>query len=189
MSKGFASVLVFALVWAPSLPPCSIVTIGGPKPIAVKEVTGTVVGSGHYKLMGTSHNEERRAIVVPGATILLKARVDLEILTEEKLPADQKFLAGGLAKWKCEAQITQATTDAQGKFRLDTVPPGKYCVEIIGPPAVLEVAAQMRFSFVIDVTETAPDITLVADMTPLWPDCSGGPQLLVKEPQREKTVP
>src|SRR5260370_24336531 len=74
--KRRSGILGLALLLSQALYPCSIVIIGGYTPIAVRQLSGTVFGSGRFDLMGNSHDEERRSITVSGATISVKTRTD-----------------------------------------------------------------------------------------------------------------
>src|SRR5258708_12289844 len=70
------SIVSLALLLSQSLYPCSLIVIGGYTPTPVRQLSGTVIGSGRIDLMGHSHDEERRSITVSGATISVKTRTD-----------------------------------------------------------------------------------------------------------------
>ena len=81
-----------------TLYPCSIVMLGGVSPTAVKELSGKVVVSPRFDLLGHKHDEERHSIAVPGATVSVKARIDTAFFKkgEVKYPRGVKHLAGNL---------------------------------------------------------------------------------------------
>jgi len=171
-----------ALLFCRLLYPCSIVIIGGYSPTVVSSVNGTVVGSDRFDLMGNSHNEERHSIAVPDAIISVKVRTDTAFFKkgEVKYPPGVKRQAGNLKEWQCGSEIATAKTDQAGSFAFPDLKPGKYCLDIIGPKPVDNAHMQMSESFLIDVVDSAPKATLVADVSPRWPDCSGGSSLTPK---------
>jgi hypothetical protein len=183
----------FALLLSQALYPCSMVTIGGSTPTAVGRLSGTVVGSGRISLMGHSHDEERRSILVPSATISIKTRADTAFFKkgEIKYPRGTKHSAGNLKEWKCGSEVSAVKTDQSGNFTIVGIQPGKYCVEITGPQpendnecgsynGVTGVCDPLNATFLIDVIPSAPKATLIADISLRWPDCSGGSSLKLR---------
>jgi hypothetical protein len=191
--KRHFGIVSFALLLSQSLYPCSMVMIGGLTPTAVGRLCGTVVGSGRIALMGHSHDEERRSITVPGATISIKTRTDTAFFKkgEVKYPRGMKHSAGNLKEWKCGSEVSEVKTDKAGNFTIVGVQPGKYCVDITGPQpendnecgshnGMTGVCNPLNASFLIDVIPSAPKAALVADISQLWPDCSGGGSLKLR---------
>lgn len=168
-----------ALLLSGSVYPCNIVIIGGYKPTAVNEgeLSGTVVGSGRIDLMGKTHDEERRSITVGGATILIRSRTDTEFFKkgEVRYPPGVKASGGNLKEWQCGSEVLEVRTDQAGQFKILQLKPGKYCLDVTAPQA--EDANQIPIphsSFIIDVVKSGPRATLIANISPQWPDCSGG---------------
>lgn len=193
--KRYFSLVALGLLISQTLYPCSIVMIGGYAPTPVRQLSGTVTGSGRIDLMGHSHDEERRSITVSGATISVKTRTDTAFFKkgEIKYPGGMKHSAGNLKEWKCGSEISTTVTDEAGRFAISPLAPGKYCLDITGPQpknvnecgsynmvAGNEVCIPLRASFVIDVIPSAPRTTLVVDISQRWPDCSGGESLIQK---------
>jgi hypothetical protein len=191
--KRHFGIVSFALLLSQSLYPCSMVMIGGFTPPAVGRLSGTVVGSGRISLMGYSHDEERRSITVPGATISIKTRTDTAFFKkgDVKYPPGMKHSAGNLKEWKCGSEVSEVKTDQAGKFTIVGVQRGKYCVDITGPQpendnecgshnGMTGVCNPLNASFLVDVIPSAPKVTLIADISQLWPDCSGGSSLKLK---------
>jgi len=183
----------FALLLSQSLYPCDIVMIGGVTPTAVGRLSGIVVGSSRISLMGHSHDEERRSITVPGATISIKTRTDTAFFkkSEVKYPRRMKHSAGNLKEWKCGSAVSEVKTDQAGNFTIVGVQPGKYCVDITGPQpendnecgsydGVTGACNPLNASFLVDVILSAPKATLIADISQLWPDCTGGSSLKLR---------
>lgn len=181
-----------AFLLSQTLYPCSMIVIGGGgyKVDAVRQLSGTVTGSGRWSLMGQSHDEERRSITVPGATISVKARTDTAFSKrgEVKYPRSMKHSHGNLKEWKCGSEVSAVKTDQAGNFTIIGIQPGKYCLDITGPePANDEECSAhnpesgacdpLNASFLIDVTPSAPKATLIANISLQWPDCSGGSSL------------
>src|SRR3954464_5491426 len=180
----------FALLLSHALYPCSMVMIGGFTRTAVGRLSGTVVGSGRVSLMGHSHDEERRSITVPSATISIKTRTDTAFFKKGEInyPRGMKHSAGNLKEWKCGSEVTEVKSDQAGNFTIVGVQPGKYCLDIIGPQpendnecgsynAMTGVCNPLNASFLVDVIPSAPKATLIADISQPWPDCSGGSSL------------
>jgi hypothetical protein len=141
--------------------------------------------------MGHSHDEERHSLPVPGATVSVKARIDTAFFKkgEIKYPRGMKHSAGNLKEWKCGSEVSQVKTDQAGDFTTTGLGPGKYCLDITGPQPekVNECDSRMsgaciplHTSFIIDLLPSAPKATLIADISQLWPDCSGGGSLQLK---------
>lgn len=147
--------------------PCSRVTIGGEQVLAVRQVAGTIVGNGRIDLMGASHDSERISHPVSGAAISLAHRTDLKVIREHK------STQGRLMDWKCGEPFATTTSDARGKFEVPAAA-GKYCLQIVGPPPKSDTEVQMRSNFIFDVSSDAANRPILADITPSWPDCSGG---------------
>ena len=178
-----------ALLLSQALYPCSMIVIGGYAPTAVRQLSGTVVGSGRISLMGRSHDEERRSITVPGATISIKTRIDTAFFKkgEVKYPRGMKHSAENLKEWKCGSEVSEVKTDQAGNFTIIGIQPDKYCLDITGPQsdndnecgshAESGVCLPLNASFLIDVIPSAPKATLIANISPQWPDCSGGSSL------------
>jgi hypothetical protein len=172
-----------------------MVVIGGYTPTAVRQLSGTVIGSGRLDLMGHSHDEERRSITVAGATISVKSRTDTAFFKrgEVKYPPGMKHSAGKLKEWKCGSEVAQVKTDQAGNFTSIRLEPGKYCLDITGPQpendnecgahnvvSGTDVCIPLNASFIIDVIPSAPKATLIADISQRWPDCSGGSSLKLR---------
>ena len=198
--KWHLSVVSSALLLSPALYPCNIVMIGGYTPTAVRQVSGalsgTVVGSGRWDLMGHNHDEERRSITVRGATISVKRRTDTAFFkkSEIKYPPGMKHSAGNLKEWKCGSEVAEVTAGEAGNFTISRLETGKYCLEITGPKpendnecgsynvvSGTKVCVPLHASFIIDVIPSAPRAALIADISQLWPDCSGGSSLKLRE--------
>src|SRR5467141_3590729 len=102
--KRYSGTVGLAVLLSPALYPCSLIMIGGYTPTAVRQVrqmSGTVIGSGRWDLMGHSHDEERRSITVSGAIISVKTRTDTSFFKkgEIKYPRGTKHSAGNLKEW------------------------------------------------------------------------------------------
>jgi hypothetical protein len=179
-----------ALLLSQALYPCSMIVIGGYKVDAVRQLSGTVTGSGRWSLMGHSHDEERRSVTVPGATISVKARTDTAFFKrgEIKYPRGTKHSHGNLKEWKCGSEVSEVKTDQAGNFTIIGIQPGKYCLDITGPEPAnddecgshnAESGARnpLNASFLIDVIPSASKATLIADISNRYPDCSGGSSL------------
>jgi hypothetical protein len=191
--KQYFGVVSLVLLLSEALYPCSMVGIGGVTPTAVGLLSGTVVGSNRISLMGHSHDEERRSITVPAATISIKIRTDTAFFKkgEVKYPRGMKHSSGNLKEWKCGSEVSKVKTDQAGNFTILGVQPGKYCLDITGPQpengnecgsygGMTGVCNPLNASFIIDVIPSAPEATLIADISQLWPDCSGGGSLKLK---------
>lgn len=193
--KRYSSLVALGLLISQTLYPCSIVMIGGYTPTPVRQLSGTVTGSGRIDLMGHSHDEERSSITVSGATISVKTRTDTAFFKkgEIKYPRGMKHSAGNLKEWKCGSAVSTTETDEAGRFTISQLAPGKYCLDITGPQpknvnecgsynmvAGKEVCIPLHASFVIDVIPAAPRTTLLVDISQRWPDCSGGESLKQK---------
>ena len=193
--KRHSCTVGLTLLLSHALYPCSIVVIGGYTPTAVGQLSGTVIGSGRWDLMGHSHDEERRSITVPGATLSVKIRTDTAFYKkgEIKYPRGMKHSAGNLKEWKCGNEVAEVKTDQAGKFTIAGVEPGKYCLDITGPQlknmdecgsynvvAGREVCIPLHESFIIDLIPSAPKATLIADISNRYPDCSGGSSLKLR---------
>jgi hypothetical protein len=133
--KRHFAIVSFTLLLSRALYPCNIVVIGGYTPIAVGQLSGTVVGSGRLSLMGHSHDEARHSITLPGATISVRTRIDTAFFKkgEIKYPHATKHSAGNLKDWKCGSEVSEVKTDQVGNFRIIGIPPGKYRLDITGP--------------------------------------------------------
>jgi len=180
--KRQAGTVCITLLISGSLYPCSIVRLGGLKPDVVRQISGIVVGSARFDLMGMSHNEERHAITVPNASVSLSIRTDTEFFKEGEVqyPPGTKPSGGYLKKWECGKEVSQTTTDQTGHFAFSKLKPGKYCLKITAPKPNAADEQAMHASFLIDVAKSAPKATLVAAISPWWPDCSGGESLKLK---------
>ena len=197
--KRHFSIASLAFLFSQALYPCSVVVIGGYTPTAVRLVSGslsgTVIGSGRLDLMGHSHDEERRAITVPGATISVKSRTDTAFFKkgEIKYPPGMKHSAGNLKEWKCGSEVAAVKTDPAGNFTITGLETGKYCLDITGPQPAndnecgshsvvsgRQVCIPLQASFIIDVIPSAPKAALIADISQRWPDCSGGSSLKLR---------
>src|SRR6266478_3638528 len=98
--KRHSCTVGLALLVSHALYPCSIVMIGGYTPTAVGQLSGTIIGSGRWDLMGQSHDEERRSITVPGATLSVKTRTDTAFFKkgEFKYPHRMDLSSGTLQR-------------------------------------------------------------------------------------------
>lgn len=166
--------------------------IGGSTPTSVRQLSGTVTGSGRIDLMGHSHDNERRSITVSGATISVKTRTDTAFFKkgEIKYPRGMKHSAGNLKEWKCGSEVSTTKTDEAGRFTIPPLAPGKYCFDVTFPQPKnakecgsynmvngQQVCIPLHASFIIDVIPSAPKTTLLVEISQLWPDCSGGVSL------------
>jgi hypothetical protein len=177
-----AAVAALALLLCRPLYSCSIVVLGGYSPTVVRNLSGTVVGSGRFDLMGKNHDKERHAIAIGDAAISIKARTDTAFFKkgEVQYPPGVKPSKGNLKEWQCGAEVAAAKTGLEGNFAISTLQPGKYCLEITGPGPKDDSHVPMHESFLVDVVDAAPNGRLIADISPRWPDCSGGSSLTVK---------
>ena len=195
LSKRSIAISGLALLLSESVYPCDIVIIGGVKPTAVRQgqLSGTVVGSGRIDLMGKSHDEERSSITVPGATISIRSRTDTEFFKKGKVhfPPGVKPSGGNLKNWQCGSAVLEVRADQAGQFKISQLKPGNYCLDITGPQpenddecgsrnGMTGVCNPLSASFIIDVMPSAPQATLIADISPRWPDCSGGSSLQLR---------
>lgn len=195
LSKRSIALSGLALLLPGSVYPCDIVIIGGVKPTAVRQgqLSGTVVGSGRIDLMGRSHDEERSSITVPGAMISIRSRTDTEFFKKGEVhyPPGVKPSGGNLKNWQCGSAVLGVRTDQTGQFKISQLKPGNYCLDIAGPQpendgecgsrnGVTGVCNPLSASFIIDVMPSAPKATLIADISPQWPDCSGGNSLQLR---------
>jgi hypothetical protein len=191
--KRHFGIVSFALLLSQALYPCSMVVIGGVTPTTVGRLSGTVVGSNRISLMGHSHDDERRSITVPAATISIKTRTDTAFFKkgEVKYPRGMKHSEANLKEWKCGSEVSEVKSDQAGSFTIAGVQPGKYCVDITGPQpendnecgshnGMTGACNPLNASFLIDVIPSAPKATLIADISQLWPDCSGGSSLKLR---------
>lgn len=180
--KRYSRIVGLALLFSQALYPCSIVIIGGYTPTAVRQLSGTVIGSGRFDLMGHSHDEERRSITVPDATISIKTRTDTAFFKkgETKYSRGMKHSTGNLKEWQCGIEVSAAKTDQAGNFTISRLEPGKYCLEISALQPKDKTELSMHESFVVDVVASAPKADLIADISPRWPDCSGGSSLKLR---------
>lgn len=150
-----------------SLYPCNIVKLAGEEALSVRRVTGTVIGSGSIDLMGKMHDTERKSAPVTGAVVLLRLRTN----TISDQETHSKLLS-----WNCGKEIVRVTTNTRGEFAMPSEA-GEYCLDITGPAPNSERKVRMHSRFVINVSREALDQPILADITPLWPDCSGGGSL------------
>jgi len=195
LSKGSIAISGLALLLSGSVYPCDTIIIGGFKPTAVRQgqLSGTVVGSGRIDLMGKSHDEERSSITVPGATISIRSRTDTEFFKKGEVhyPPGVKPSGGNLKNWQCGSAVLEVQTDQAGQFKISQLKPGNYCLDITGPQpenddecgsrnGMTGVCNPLSASFIIDVMPSAPKATLIADISPRWPDCSGGSSLQLR---------
>ncbi len=182
LSIRFTTAACLALLLCRTVYPCSVVVLGGYSATVVKNVSGTVVGSGRFDLMGNNHDKERQAITVGEATISIKARTDTAFFKkgEVQYPPGVKPSKGNLKEWQCGAEVAAAKTDLAGNFTISALNSGKYCLEITGPDPKDDLHMPMHESFLVDVVDAAPNGRLIADISPRWPDCSGGSSLTVK---------
>src|SRR5258708_7439786 len=111
--KRYSGMVGLAVLLSQALYPCSLIVIGGYTPTAVRELSGTVIGSGRIDLMGHSHDVERRSITVAGATISVKSRTDTAFFKkgEVKYPPGMKHSAGKLKEWECGSEVRQGKTE------------------------------------------------------------------------------
>jgi hypothetical protein len=193
--KRCLRIVSLTLLLSRPLYPCSIVILGGYSPTVVGQLSGTVIGSGRWDLMGHSHDEERTSITVSGATISVRTRIDTAFFKkgEIKFPRGTKHSTGNLKEWKCGNEVAEVKTDQSGKFTIAGVEPGKYCLDITGPQlrnmddcgsySVVEgreVCIPLHESFIIDLIPSVPKATLIADISNRYPDCSGGSSLKLR---------
>ena len=195
LPKRCLRIVSLTLLLSRPLYPCSIVILGGYSPTVVGQLSGTVIGSGRWDLMGHSHDEERSSITVSGATISVRPRIDTAFFKkgEIKFPRGTKHSTGNLKEWKCGNEVAEVKTDLSGKFTIAGVEPGKYCLDITGPQlknmddcgsynvvASREVCIPLHESFIIDLIPSVPKATLIADISNRYPDCSGGSSLKLR---------
>lgn len=184
LSNRSITISELALLLSGSVCPCSIVIVGGYKPTTVRDggLSGTVAGSGRIDLMGKSHDEERRSITVASATILIRSRTDIEFFKKGEVhyPPGVKPSGGNLKEWQCGREIVEVRTDQASQFKILQLKPGKYCLDITAPQAEDANQIPMRSSFIIDVVKSGPRAMLIANISPQWPDCSGGSSLQLR---------
>ena len=84
--------------------------------------------------MGHSHDEERRSITVPGATLSVKTRTDTAFFKkgEIKYPHGMKHSAGNLKEWKCGNEVAELKTD-QASSTIVESNPASIVSDITGP--------------------------------------------------------
>jgi hypothetical protein len=183
--KRHAGTLGLTVLLARSLHPCSIVYVGGMTPTKIQQLSGTVVGDGRQQpLVSSAGKAEWHSITVrsvPAAMISVKIRTDTAFFKkgEVQYPAGMKPSRGNLKEWQCGSEISTAKTDQAGNFTISRLDPGKYCLDITAQPTD-KTEILMHESFLIDLVASAPRNTLIADITPRWPDCSGGGSLRFK---------
>lgn len=173
-----AVVCVAAILFAIPLFPCDLVFTGGQQPYRLQKIKGVIVGSGDFALMGHKHDVKRHEQLVSAAKIRLLARKDEEYAKPSKRERKQRQESLGVMRWSCGQSLAEVTSDSDGKFDAGSVPSGKYCLEVIGPEPKKSDEKQMRAQFLVDIQPVGGS-ALVADISPLWPDCSGGPVLEV----------
>jgi hypothetical protein len=181
MLKDIVKIAAVTALLSVATHPCGMVTIGGERPLAVAQIGGTVVGSGHIDLMGKEHDQERQSLVVPGATVAVLYRRDLKFIEEADVPVGMEAAVGNLKEWRCEGEVTNTKSDTSGGFSIEQIKPGKYCLEITSPKSHAESEVSMHASFPVDVVMSAPKAKLTANISPRWPDCSGGQSLKTVE--------
>ncbi|MGB8322899.1 MAG: hypothetical protein WCE52_08055 [Candidatus Acidiferrum sp.] len=166
--KRHSGIVGLALLLSQALYPCSIVIIGGYTPTAVRQLSGTVIGSGRFDLMGTSHDEERRSITVTGATISIKTRTDTAFYKKGEIeyPPGAKPSEGNLKEWQCGIEVSSAKTNQAGNFTISPLKPGKYCLDITGLQPKDRTELLMHDSFIVDVVASAPKADLIANISP-----------------------
>ena len=190
--KRYLRIVSLTLLLSWSLHACSIVIVGGYSPTAVGQLSGTVIGSGRFDLIGHTHDKERSSITVPGVTISVRTRIDTAFFKkgEVKFPRGAKHSTGNLKEWKCGNDVVDVKTDQAGNFAIIGLQPGKYCLEITSPQpqndnecgsysaeSGAKVCIPLHEFFIINVISSAPKTKLIADISPRYPDCSGGSSL------------
>jgi hypothetical protein len=131
--------------------------------------------------MGNSHDEERRVITVSGAMISVKTRTDTAFYKKGEIeyPPGAKPSEGNLKEWQCGI-VASAKTDQAGNFTISPLKLGKYCLDITGLQPKDKTELLMHDSFIVDVVASAPKADLIANISPRWPDCSGGSSLTLR---------
>lgn len=183
LKRHIGIVSLAVLLCGSLLYPCDTVVIGGVLPPVVREVAGTVIGSWRMGVPGSG---------VADATVSIQTRTDTEFFKkgQVKYPRGAKPSGGNLKNWQCGSEVSTTQTDRAGYFTISAVKPGKYCLDIVGPPPTdvstcvhngpSETCAAPHASFVVDVGESAAKATLIADISQQWPDCSGGSSLKLR---------
>jgi hypothetical protein len=193
--KQCLRVVSLILLVSRPLHPCSIVILGGSSPTVVGQLSGKVIGSGRFDLMGQAHDKEKSSITVPGATISVRPRIDTAFFKkgEVKFPRDTKHSTGNLKEWKCGNEVADVKTEQAGNFVVIGLPPCKYCLEITSPQTQnddecssyssesgMRVCIPLHESFIINVISSGPKTKLIASTR--YPDCSGGSSLKLTAP-------
>lgn len=177
--------LGLTLLLSQPLYPCDIVYVGGMTPTKIQQLSGTVVGDGRQEpLVNSAGKAEWHSIIVrsvPAAVISVKIRTDTAFFGKEEVQysAGVKPSQGNPKEWQCGSEISTAKTDQAGNFTISRLDPGKYCLDITAQPKD-KTEILMHESFLVDLVAPAPKATLIADITPRWPDCSGGGSLRFK---------
>jgi hypothetical protein len=194
--KQCLRIVSLTLLLSRPLHPCSIVILGGSSPTMVGQLSGKVIGSGRFDLMGQAHDKERSSITVPGATISVRPRIDTAFFKkgEVKFPRDTKHSTGNLKEWKCGNEVADVKTDQAGNFVVIGLPPGKYCLKTSpqtqnddecsshSSESGTQVCIPLHESFIINVISSGPKTKLIADISTRYPDCSGGSSLKLTAP-------
>jgi hypothetical protein len=195
--KRCLRIVSLTLLLSRPLHPCNIVILGGSSPTVVGQLSGTVIGSGRFDLMGHTHDKERSSITVSGATISVRTRIDTAFFKkgEVKFPRGTKHSTGTLKEWKCGNEVADVKTDQAGNFAVIGLQPGKYCLDITStqPQNDIECSSYsaesgtkecnlLHESFIINMVSSAPKAKLIADISSRYPDCSGGNSLKLTAP-------
>lgn len=109
-------------------------------------------------------------MTVPGATISVR----LFKKSEVHYPPGVKPSGGNLKEWQCGSKVLRVQAGQAGEFTILQLKPGKYCLDITAPKTKDANQISMPSSFIIDVIKSGPKTTLIANISPQWPDCSGG---------------
>jgi hypothetical protein len=195
--KQCLRIVILTLLLSRPLHPCSIVILGGSSPPVVGQLSGKVIGSGRFDLMGQTHDKERSSIAVPRGTISVRTRIDTAFFKKGKVkfPRGTKHSTGNLKEWKCGNEVADVKTDQAGHFAVIGLPPGKYCLDITSPQSQnavecsfyssesgTQVCIPLHESFIINVISSGPKTKLIADISTRYPDCSGGRALKFTAP-------
>ena len=168
------ALVICMLISSAAIPvrPCEQVVIGGYKPQEVGRIAGVIVGSGKIALMGYAHDAQRREQKVSGARVRVLARKD-----EEYAKLRHGEHGAGLMRWHCGPVVAETTSDAKGGFDMGVVVPGKYCLDMTAPEPESQDEKPMHAEFLVDVLLAKKTTGLLVDISPQWPDCSGGQYL------------
>jgi hypothetical protein len=146
---------------------CSMVSFGE-LPLKLSAISGTVGGNSKYE---DASKPLRR---LSGVRVQLLKRTDRKYSKDVVAKKLRGSLPPGMVwEWSCTDVVATSSSDDSGHFAFQPVDAGKYCLDFEGPEYTGN-HARMGSRFLLDVDATAKYRSVMADITPLWPDCSGG---------------